>query len=86
MGINKTRLDLLSRITKEAVSTPAFEAKEYRFGVIDHISPEVNEYAKAYYGMKELMATLTDLFDATDAASLKKELQKVGRADEDTEA
>lgn len=82
LGINKTRLDQLSRITREAVAKPAYEAKEYRFGVIDHISPEINEYAKAYYGMKELLATLKDLFDATDAASLRNQLQKVGRADE----
>jgi hypothetical protein len=82
LGINKSRLDQLSRITREAVAKPAYEAKEYRFGVIDHISPEINEYAKAYYGMKELLATLKDLFDPTDAASLRNQLQKVGRADE----
>lgn len=82
LGINKTRLDMLSKITKEAVAAPAFETKEYRFGVIDHISPEVNEYAKAYYGMKDLLATLTDLFDPTDASSLRNGLQRVGRADE----
>lgn len=82
LGINKTRLDMLSRITKEAVSKPAFEAKEYRFSVIDHISPEINEYAKAYYGMKELLATLSDLFDPTDAASLRKQLEAIGKVEE----
>jgi hypothetical protein len=85
LGINKTRLNLLSQVTKEAVSKPAFEAKEYRFGVIDHISPDVNEYSKAYYGMKELIATITDLFDPTDAAALRYDLQRVGRIDEDGE-
>ncbi|MEW5755361.1 MAG: hypothetical protein AB1810_03580 [Pseudomonadota bacterium] len=85
LGINKSRLEQLAHITREAVSTPAFEAKEYRFGVIDHISPEINEYAKAYYGMKELIATLKDLFDTADAASLRRDLQKVGRADEEGE-
>lgn len=85
LGINQSRLDLLARVTREAVAKPAYEAKEYRFGVIDHISPEVNEYAKAYYGMKELLATLSDLFDPTDAASLRNQLQKVGRADEEGE-
>ncbi|WP_445367843.1 hypothetical protein ACH5Y9_23945 [Methylomonas sp. BW4-1] len=83
LGINKNRLDMLSRITKEAVSKPAFEAKEYRFGVIDHISPEINEYAKAYYGMKELLATLTDLFDPTDAATLRKQMEKIGVVEDD---
>lgn len=82
LGINKNRLDMLSRITKEAVSKPAFEAKEYRFSVIDHISPEINEYAKAYYGMKELLATLTDLFDPTDASTLRKQLEAIGKVEE----
>ena len=82
LGINKNRLDMLSRITKEAVSKPAFEAKEYRFSVIDHISPDINEYAKAYYGMKDLLATLTDLFDPTDAATLRKQLVTIGEVEE----
>lgn len=86
LGINKSRLEQLARVSREAVSTPAFEAKEYRFGVIDHISPEINEYAKAYYGMKELIATLKDLFDGADAASLRRDLQKVGRADDEEES
>jgi hypothetical protein len=83
LGINKNRLDMLSRITKEAVSKPAFEAKEYRFGVIDHISPEINEYAKAYYGMKELLATLSDLFDPTDAATLRRQMETIGVVEDD---
>ncbi|WP_367156135.1 hypothetical protein [Methylomonas sp. HYX-M1] len=81
LGINKTRLDQLARITKEAVTTPAFEAKEYRFSVIDHINPEINEYAKSYYGMKELVATLTDLFDATDASTLRRQMVKIGEVE-----
>ena len=82
LGINTDRLAALSQITKEAVSKPAFDAKEYRFGVIDHISPEINEYAKAYYGMKELISTLTDLFDRTDAARLRKQMIKIGEVEE----
>lgn len=85
LGINKSRLGLLAQVSKQAVAKPAFEAKEYRFGVIDHISPEVNEYAKAYFGMKELLATLKDLFDATDARSLRSDLGKVGQAEEQGE-
>lgn len=79
LGINKSRLEQLASLAKSAVATPAFEAKEYRFGVIDHISPEINEYAKAYFGMREILATLKDLFDATDATSLRNQLQKVGK-------
>ncbi len=78
LGINKSRLEQLATITKTAVATPAFEAKEYRFGVIEHIAPEVNEYAKAYFGMRELLASLKDLFDATDASSLRAQLLKAG--------
>ncbi len=75
LGINKKRLDLLANLSKSAVSKPAYEAKEFRFGVLDHISPEINEYRKAYYGMKDLITTINDLFDPTDAASLRKKLQ-----------
>lgn len=82
LGINANRLNLLSQIARQPVNKPAFEAKEYRFGVIDHISPEINEYAKAYFGMRELLVSLKDLFDATDASSLRSDLQRVGRADE----
>lgn len=82
LGINKSRLEMLAQLSKEAVSKPAFQAKEYRFGVIDHINPEINEYAKAYYGMKELLSTLTDLFDRTDAARLRKQLVKIGEVEE----
>lgn len=85
LGINQTRLEQLASLSRQAVAAPAYEAREYRFGVLDHISPEVNEYAKAYYGMKELLATLADLFDRTDAASLRSNLQKAGRADEGNE-
>ena len=77
LGINKKRLDLLANLAKEAVSKPAFQAKEFRFGVLDHISPEINEYDKAYYGMQDLLATLSSLFHATDASSLRKKLKAV---------
>ena len=81
LGINKKRLDMLANLAKESVSRPAFEAKEFRFGVIDHISPEINEYDKAYYGMQDLLATLSNLFLATDASSLRKKLKAVIKAD-----
>jgi hypothetical protein len=77
LSINKSRLDLLANLSKEAVAKPAYEAKEFRFGVIDHISPEVSEYEKAYFGMQDLLSTLTSIFDATDAYSLKTKLKKV---------
>ena len=79
LGINQNRLNLLSQISREAVSKPAFEAKEYRFGVMNHISPEINEYAKAFYGIKELTLTLADLFDPVDVARLRRQFNKIGQ-------
>jgi hypothetical protein len=78
LGINKERLTQLSQVAKTVVAKPAFQAKEYRFSVLDHISPEINEYSKAYYGMIDLLKTLTDLFDATDAASVRAKLKRIG--------
>ena len=75
LGINKKRLDLLANLAKSAVSKPAFEAREFRFGVLDHISPEINEYRKAYFGMQDLVTTINDLFDPTDASALRKKLR-----------
>ncbi len=75
LGINKKRLDLLANLAKSAVSKPAFEAREFRFGVLDHISPEINEYRKAYFGMQDLVTTINDLFDPTDASALRKKLK-----------
>jgi hypothetical protein len=75
LGINKKRMDLLANLAKSSISKPAYEAKEFRFGVLDHISPEINEYRTAYYGMRDLITTINDLFDPTDAASLRKKLK-----------
>ncbi|MDJ0621414.1 MAG: hypothetical protein QNJ17_00530 [Desulfocapsaceae bacterium] len=75
LEVNKKRLDLLANLGKSSMSKPAYEAKQFRFGVLDHISPEINEYTKAYYGMKDLITTINDLFDPTDAASLRNKLK-----------
>ncbi|GLS27835.1 hypothetical protein [Marinibactrum halimedae] len=77
LGINKKRLDLLANLSKAPISKPAFQPKEFRFGVLDHISPEINEYQKAYYGMQDLLSTLSDLFDATDATALRTKLRAI---------
>jgi len=77
LGINTKRLDLLANLAKSAVAKPAFQAKEFRFGVLDHISPEINEYRKAYYGMQDLLATLAELFDPTDASALRNKLKSI---------
>jgi len=79
LNINQSRMNLLANLPKKALTRPAFEAKEYRFGVLDHINPEVNEYSKAYHAMAELIVTLDSLFDKTDTAALKAQLRKVGK-------
>jgi len=79
LNINQSRMNLLANLPKKALTRPAFEAKEYRFGVLDHINPEVNEYSKAYHAMAELIVTLDSLFDKTDAAALKAQLRKAGK-------
>ncbi|MEQ5801097.1 hypothetical protein [Halomonas sp. H10-9-1] len=75
LGINKQRLDLLANLAKNPVSKPAFDTQEFRFGVLDHISPEISEYQTAYCGMRDLVTTIRDLFDPTDAAALSKRLR-----------
>ncbi len=78
LGIDNARLDLISRVAKETVSTPAFQTRAHQFGVMEHIRPEVNEYAKAFRGMQDLRNTLTDLFDLPDARRLRKSLDLAG--------
>ncbi len=79
LNINQSRMNLLANLPKKALTRPAFEAKEYRFGVLDHINPEINEYSKAYHAIAELIVTLDSLFDKTDAAALKAQLRKAGK-------
>ena len=79
LNINQSRMKLLANLPKKALTRPAFESKEYRFGVLDHINPEVNEYSKAHHAMAELIVTLDSLFDKTDAAALKAQLRKAGK-------
>jgi hypothetical protein len=78
MGINATRLDLLARVAKETVTAPAILTRDHRFGVLDHIRPEIAEYAKAYRGMVDLRNTVSDLFDAPDARRLRRDLDRAG--------
>ena len=58
LGINKARLDKLADAPKQALTLPAFATKQSRFGVLEHIAPENQEYKMAYRGMAELMTTV----------------------------
>lgn len=77
-NLNNNRLDKIAEAPKQALTRPAFEAKEFRFGVLEHVRPEIQEYKKALRGMRELITTLTDLFDKADANSLRSTLDGIG--------
>jgi hypothetical protein len=47
--------------------------------VLEHVLPEIQEYTKAYRGMRELISTLDGLFDTADAKSLKGQLEGFGK-------
>ncbi|MEK9711625.1 MAG: hypothetical protein VW258_03585, partial [Thalassolituus sp.] len=75
LSLNQDRINRL-QIPTAAVSKPAFNAKEFSFGVLDHISPDVSEYNKAYTGMSDLLKTIDDLFpDAVENADIRRALK-----------
>lgn len=78
-NLNNIRLDKIAKTPKQALTKPAFEAKEFRFGVLEQIRPEVQEYKKAVRGMTELLTTLDGMFDVTEAKAIKKQLNKYGK-------
>lgn len=78
LGINKARLDKLAEAPKQALTLPAFATKQSRFGVLEHIAPENQEYKMAYRGMAELLTTLDGLFDPPDASKVKARLKGFG--------
>jgi hypothetical protein len=77
-NLNNNRLDKIAEAPKQALTRPSFEAKEFRFGVLEHVRPEIQEYKKALRAMRELITTTTELFDKADANSLRKSLEKIG--------
>jgi hypothetical protein len=78
-NLNNLRLDKIAEAPKQALTKPAFEAKEFRFGVLEHIRPEIQEYKKAIRGMTELLSTLDGLFDTAEAKSIKAQLNSYGK-------
>ncbi|MGD8930970.1 MAG: hypothetical protein PVI52_00275, partial [Chromatiales bacterium] len=76
--LNNQRLDRITEASKVAITRPAFEAKEFRFGVLEHIRPEIQEYKKAIRGMRELITTVEGLFDPNESRSIKAQLNKFG--------
>ncbi len=78
LSLNQSLLNKIAEAPKAALTRPAFEAKEFRFGVLSHIRPEIQEYKKIVRGMSELITTLADLYDPMEAAAIKKSLRKFG--------
>ncbi|TQV71508.1 hypothetical protein FLL45_20365 [Aliikangiella marina] len=77
-NLNNSRLDKIAEAPRQALTKPAFEAKEFRFGTLEHVRPEIQEYKKAHRGMRELITTLVELFDKTEANSLQSTLEAYG--------
>ncbi len=88
LALNTIRLDRLAEIPKISIAAPAFDYKIKRFGVMEHIRPELNEYRSAYRGINDLLDTLDTLFTATEARALRKILFVFGTltAPDDIEA
>jgi len=78
LSLNSSLLDKIAEAPRTALTRPAFEAKEFRFGVLAHIRPEIQEYKKLTRGMAELRATLQNLFDKAETCSIRKKLDAFG--------
>ena len=76
---NSMQLNRIAAAPRQALTKPAFEPKVYRFGTIEHIRPEIQEYKKAVRGMSELLTTLDGLFDVAEAKSIKATLNRYGK-------
>ncbi|ACE84236.1 hypothetical protein [Cellvibrio japonicus] len=77
-NLNNSRLDKIAEAPRQALTKPAFDTKEFRFGVMEHIRPEIQEYKKCYRGITELLNTLKGLFDKNEAATLYRKLVSYG--------
>lgn len=78
LGLQRDRLDRLKDVPKQAITRPAIEGTGPKFGVIDHIRPEVPEYRRAYRGMEDLIATLDSLFAREEAGQIRGRLVAQG--------
>lgn len=77
-SINRRRIEKLAEVPKQPLTKPAFVAREERFGVLSHLKPEESEYRSAHRSMAELTTTVDGLFDANEAASIKRHLRRLG--------
>lgn len=77
-NLNNARLDKIAEAPRQALTKPSFDAKEFRFGVLEHIRPEVQEYKKAVRGITDLIASLKGIFDGAEAQKLEAKLKSFG--------
>jgi hypothetical protein len=77
LAIQAQPTNFFAQSAKAAVTTPAFATQNFRFGVIEHISPEINEYRKAVDQLEDLKATADDVFDKKDARVLRKQFESL---------
>ena len=77
-NLNNSRLDKIAEAPRQALTKPAFDTKEFRFGVLEHIRPEIQEYKKAQRGLSDLINSLKGMFDKAEAIDLQTKLQGFG--------
>lgn len=76
--LNDLRINKITEAAKNVLRNPAIDSQPYRFGVLEQIRPEIQEYKKAYRGVSGLFTTLTSLFDAAEAAYIHDGFNKIG--------
>lgn len=79
-NLNDLRLNKITEAAKNVLRNPAIDSQPYRFGVLEQIRPEIQEYKKAFRGVSGLVTTLQSLFDPAETAHIQAELEKFGRA------
>ncbi len=77
-NLNNQRLDKIAEAPKQALTKPAFDTKEFRFGVLEHIRAETQEYKKAFKGLMDLLTTLVGVFGPTEGNALRAKLEAFG--------
>jgi hypothetical protein len=77
-NLQRDRLNKLEAVPRRTLTTPALEGRSYQFGVLDHIQAEVREYEATWRGMRDLIASLEGMFDAVEAASIRRVLEGFG--------
>jgi len=76
---NNSRLNKITEAARNVLIKPAIEAQPYRFGVLEQVRPEIQEYKKAYRGVAGLFTTLESSFDKAEAKYILAEFNRIGK-------